>query len=100
MASTGVTKEIGLGGATLPNGDGLLLHGRTLYVVQNQLNRIAVVSLAKGLGTGAITRTITDTDFDVPTTVDRHGDRLYAVNARFGTAPGPSTPYSVVQVAR
>jgi hypothetical protein len=99
-ATTGVTKEVSLGGATLPNGDGLLLHGRTLYVVQNQLNRIAVVSLAKGFTSGSIERTITDPDFDVPTTIDRHGKRLYAVNARFGTAPGPSTPYSVVQVSR
>ena len=99
-AATGVTKEIGLGGATLPNGDGLLLHGRTLYVVQNQLNRIAVVLLAKGFASGSIERTITDSDLDVPTTIDSHGNRLYAVNARFGTAPGPSTPYSVVQVFR
>ena len=98
VAATGATKEIGLGGASVPNGDGLLLHGRTLYVVQNQLNRIAVVSLAKGFGSGTITRTISDPDFDVPTTIDRFGDRLYAVNARFGTAPGPSTTYSVVQV--
>jgi sugar lactone lactonase YvrE len=99
-AATGVTKEIGLGGATLPNGDGLLLHGRTLYVVQNQLNRIAVVSLGKGLASGTIARTVTDPDFDVPTTIDRHGNRLYAVNARFGAVPGPSTTYSVVQVPR
>ena len=27
------------------DGDGLLLEGRTLYVVQNQLNRVAVVDL-------------------------------------------------------
>ena len=99
-AATGVTKEIGLGGASVPNGDGLLLQGHTLYVVQNQMNRIAVVSLAKGYASGTIARTITDTDFDVPTTIDRHGNRLYAVNARFGTAPGPSTTYSVVQVRR
>jgi sugar lactone lactonase YvrE len=98
-AGTGATKEIGLGGASVPNGDGLLLHGRTLYVVQNQLNRIAVVSLAKGFGSGTITRTISDPDLDVPTTIDRFGNRLYAVNARFGTAPGPSTTYSVVQVS-
>jgi sugar lactone lactonase YvrE len=100
VASTGATKEIALGGASVPNGDGLLLRGRTLYVVQNQLNRIAVVSLAKGLASGTIARTITDGDFDVPTTIDRHGGRLYAVNARFGTAPGPSTTYSVVLVPR
>jgi hypothetical protein len=95
-----MTKEISLGGATVQNGDGLLLHGRTLYVVQNQLNRIAVVSLAKGFGSGSIARTITNPGFDVPTTIDRHGKNLYAVNARFGTAPGPSTTYSVVQVRR
>ena len=99
-AASGATKEIGLGGATVPNGDGLLLQGRTLYVVQNQMNRIAVVSLAKGFTSGTIARTITDSDFDVPTTIDRHGNRLYAVNARFGTAPEPSTTYSVVQVRR
>ena len=100
VPGTGVTKEISLGGASVPNGDGLLLQGRTLYVVQNQLNKIAVVTLAKGFASGTITRTITDSDFDVPTTIDRHGKSLYAVNARFGTAPGPSTTYSVVQVSR
>jgi sugar lactone lactonase YvrE len=99
-AATGATKAIDLAGATLMNGDGLLLHGRTLYVVQNQNNRIAVVTLENGLTSGAVTRTITDSDFDVPTTIDRHGANLYAVNARFGTAPGPATTYSVVKVAR
>jgi sugar lactone lactonase YvrE len=97
---TGATTEISLGGGSVPNGDGLLLHGRTLYVVQNQLNKIAVVALAKGFASGTIERTITDSDFDVPTTIDRHGKSLYAVNARFGTTPGPTTTYSVVQVRR
>jgi sugar lactone lactonase YvrE len=95
---TGTTREIGLGGATVSNGDGLLLHGRTLYVVQNRLNRIAVVQLATNLSSGKITRYLTDPDFDVPTTIDRFGNRLYAVNARFGTAPSPSTAYNVVQL--
>ena len=100
VAATGLTKEIDLGGGTVTNGDGLLLLGRALYVVQNRDNRISVVTLAPGLATGQITRTITDSDFDVPTTVDRHGASLYAVNARFGTTPGPSTTYSVVRVPR
>jgi sugar lactone lactonase YvrE len=99
-AGTGVTKLVDLGGATVTNGDGLLLNGRTLYVVQNRDNRIAVVTLAPGFASGMVSRTITDSDFDVPTTVDRHGASLYAVNARFGTAPGPSTTYSVVRVPR
>jgi sugar lactone lactonase YvrE len=98
--TTGATKLIDLGGATLPNGDGILLHGRTLYVVQNRLNKIAVVKLNRDLTQGAVTREITDSDFDVPTTIDRFGKWLYAVNARFGTASGPDATYKVVQVKR
>jgi sugar lactone lactonase YvrE len=97
-AATGATHEIDLGGGDVSNGDGLLLHGRTLYAVQNRLNRIAVVQLTPDLSQGTISRHLTDPDFDVPTTIDRFGNRLYAVNARFGTAPGPSTAYHVVQV--
>lgn len=97
---TGVTREIDLHGATVANGDGILLHGRTLYVVQNRNNRIAVVRLARDLSSGTVVRTITNPNFDVPTTIARHGKRLYAVNARFGTAPGPTTRYTVVQVRR
>ena len=97
---TGATKLIDLGGATLPNGDGILLHGRTLYVVQNQLNKIAVVTLNHSLTKGVVTREIMDSDFDVPTTIDRFGKWLYAVNARFGTASGPDATYKVVQVRR
>ena len=32
------------------NGDGLLLDGRTLYVVQNRDNKVAVVRLSRRLG--------------------------------------------------
>jgi sugar lactone lactonase YvrE len=97
---TGATKLIDLGGATLPNGDGILLQGRTLYVVQNQLDKIAVVKLNHSLTRGVVTREITDSDFDVPTTIDRFGKWLYAVNARFGRASGPDATYQVVQVRR
>ena len=46
---TGVTREVDLGGASLTNGDGLLLAGRVLFVVQNRLNQIAVVALSRSL---------------------------------------------------
>ena len=98
--NTGATHLIDLGGATLLNGDGLLLHGKTLYVVQNTNNRIAVVALAPDLGSGTVTGAITSPSFDVPTTVAMFGSRLYAVNARFTTPPTPTTTYSVVQVHR
>jgi sugar lactone lactonase YvrE len=95
----GVTKEIALGGTTLVNGDGILLSGRTLYVVQNRNNRIARVALNGALTAGRVTGYITDKDFDVPTTVDDYGRRLYAVNARFGTT-GATARYDVVQVRK
>ena len=100
VAPSGVTKEIDLGGQTVQNGDGILLLGRTLYVVRNSDNQIAVIALGKGLATGTVARTITSPGFDVPTTIDRLGTRLYAVNARFGTTATPTTPYTVVQVRR
>ncbi len=95
---TGATRLIDLGGVSLVNGDGLLLHGRTLYVVQNQNNRIAVVRLSPNLKQGRVLRYLTSPSFDVPTTIGRFGRWLYAVNARFGTPPTPATPYQVVQV--
>jgi sugar lactone lactonase YvrE len=97
--ATGVTHEIRLN-HTLPNGDGILLHGRTLYVVQNQNNQIAVVKLAAGLASGTVVRNITSSTFDVPTTIAEFGPRLYAVNARFSTTPTPTTPYWISVVKK
>jgi sugar lactone lactonase YvrE len=97
---TGVATRIDLGGASVPNGDGLLLQGKTLYVVQNQLNQIAVVELNSDFTEGTIVDTITRSAFRVPTTIARFGDSLYAVNARFGTPPTPDTEYEVVRVPR
>ncbi len=99
-AVTGRARRVDLGGATLANGAGLLLHGRTLYVVQNRLNRIAVVRLSRSLARGRVVRTITDEDFAVPTTIARLGRSLYAVNARFGTEPTPQTDYWITRVRR
>jgi sugar lactone lactonase YvrE len=98
--ATGVATRIDLGGASVPNGDGILLQGKTLYVVQNQLNQIAVIELNSDLTEGSIVDTITSPAFRVPTTIARFGDSLYAVNARFGTPPTPDTEYEVVRVPR
>jgi hypothetical protein len=97
---SGRTREIDLGGATTPNGDGLLLIGRTLYVVPNRDNKIAVIHLERGLRRGEIKRYLTDDDFDVPTTIAERGGFLWAVNARFTTPLTPTTPYDVVRVSR
>jgi hypothetical protein len=95
---TGDTKEIDLGGDTVTNGDGLLLLGRRLYVVQNRDNKIAVVHLKRSFRRGEVKRVLTDDDFDVPTTVARKGGYLWAVNARFTAPTTPDTTYQVVRV--
>jgi sugar lactone lactonase YvrE len=97
---TGDASLIDLGGGSVPSGDGILLDGRTLYVVQNFLNQISVVQLDSRLTTGVIETTLTDPDFDIPTTVAQFGDFLYAVNAKFTTPPTPDTPYEIVQVPK
>ena len=96
---TGATVEIALGGESVPNGDGILLDGKTLYVVQNQLNRIAVIRVNATLTSGRVVTRIMDGRFAVPTTIDDLGRRLYAVNARFGSPPA-TTDYQVVQVRK
>jgi sugar lactone lactonase YvrE len=95
---TGVTGEIDLGGATVTNGDGLLLLGRVLFVVRNQLNRIAVVKLSGSLSSGRVVAELTDPDFDVPTTITFTAGALYTVNARFGIANPENARYDVVRV--
>jgi hypothetical protein len=80
-------------------GDGILLDGKTLYVVRNRQNRIAVIELAPDLASGEIVGYITHPEFDVPTTIAEHGNALYAVNAKFGRTDGGSD-YEAVRVAK
>ena len=98
--TTGATVEITLTGGTVLNGDGILLDKKNrLFVVQNQLNQIAVIDLNKDLTSGTIVSLIKDTRFAIPTTIDDYKGFLYAVNARFGSPPA-TTDYQVVQVSK
>jgi len=99
--ATGSHAAVDLRGANLANGDGLLLLGkRTLLVVQNLLNQIAVVKLDRHFASGRVVRTITHPDFDVPTTVARKRGRLFLPNARFTTDATPQTDYWVTRVSK
>jgi len=80
--ATGFTREIALD-QPVTNGDGILLAGRTLFVVRNQDERIAVVRLSGQLREGEVRRQIADARFDVPTTIADFAGALYAINARF-----------------
>ena len=95
---TGVAHEIDLNGYDLSNGDGLLLRGRTLFVVQNRDNKVAVFRLSRDLTEATFVRALTDPDLDVPTTIDRDARRLYVVNARFGTTTPTDQAYHVVRL--
>jgi sugar lactone lactonase YvrE len=98
--ASGVAKRIALGTESVPNGDGLLLRGNILYVVQNQLNRVAVIALGFGFSSGRVVTRLTDPDFSVPTTIDHFGPWLYAVNARFGQPDPDTLTYQVVQLRK
>jgi sugar lactone lactonase YvrE len=95
---TGYATIVDLGGQSVSTGDGLALRGKTLYVVRNRLNEIAVIQLNADWSAGKVVGTLTNPNFDVPTTVALFGNALYAVNGRFTTPPTPTTSYQVVRV--
>lgn len=98
--ASGEATVVDLGGEALTAGDGILLDGRTLYVVRNQFDSIAVVRLEPGAARGEVVGTITDPRFDVPTTVTAFGSALYAVNARFGVANPENAEYDAIRVPK
>jgi sugar lactone lactonase YvrE len=97
---TGFALRIDLGADSVPFGDGILLDGLILYVVQNQLNQIAVVQLSPDLVSGEVVATLVNENFNVPTTIAELGRYLYAVNAKFGAENPAETEYEIVQVLK
>jgi hypothetical protein len=96
--SNGVTRQVRLGGKRLENGDGLLLIGNKLIVVQNRQNLVVVVALNRNGSAGRIAARITSRRLDVPTTVATFQGRLYLPNARFTTEATPDTEYDAVAI--
>jgi hypothetical protein len=96
---TGDTKTIATGGYSVTNGDGLALRNGRLYVVRNQSNLVAVLNLGSDLLSAALVGEITSPgNLDVPTTATFALDKLWVVNARFGTTPTPTTPYWITRL--
>ena len=98
---TGLATEIDLGGVSVQSGDGLVLRGKTLYVVQNFANAIAVFRLTPDYSAATFTGYLTDSDLSIPSTADLFGPWLYAVNARFDVCfpgPCPGLEYDIVRV--
>jgi sugar lactone lactonase YvrE len=91
------------GGNPLCGADGLLLDGKTLYVVQfgPRLNRVAVVELSPDYLSGVITRYITEPfasnpAVKVPSTIAEFGNSLYAVTH----GQQPPSPDFVVRLSK
>ncbi|MFI1827863.1 superoxide dismutase [Streptomyces sp. NPDC020412] len=97
---TGRCRRVDLAGLRLPFADGLLLLGRLLYVVQQQLNTVNVLRLDDAGTRGTEVDRITDVRFRIPTTAAAYGNRIYLPNARFDVAPTPDTEYDAVAVRR
>ena len=68
-----------------PDGDGLYLDGRTLYILQNFSDKIAVVQLSGDLTGGSFIRNILGEpdQLKVATTIIGFGNSLYAINTNF-----------------
>ena len=107
---TGSSRTIEITGGTITPGtpDGILLDGKTLWVVENFAERLVKIRLSSDLSSGRITAAVTSDLFRIPTTVAERGDRLAIVNARFdlglppplGTGIPPGTDYDVVQLQK
>ncbi|MCG8351319.1 MAG: SMP-30/gluconolactonase/LRE family protein [Chloroflexales bacterium] len=98
---TKTVTEIDLGGATVTNGDGLLLLGRMLYVVRNRQELIVNILLSNDFTQGDVLASATDQSFAFPTTIDRALDQLLVVNAQFdrrGSGLTPDLPFTVSRI--
>jgi hypothetical protein len=84
-----------------PDGDGLYLEGRTLYIMQNFSNKIAVVQLWEDLSGGEFIKNIPDEGEFNPlrtaTTIIGFGDSIYAINTNFFDWLVGGTPPAEVQ---
>jgi sugar lactone lactonase YvrE len=90
--ATGGTTSIDLGGYLVTNGDGLEPgDDGQLFVVRNRSNLIAQLQLNDDVTSGRLVGELRNPNFDIPSTAALQGGRLWAVNARFGTAIPPDT---------
>ena len=91
---------IDVGGAALTAADGLVLDGRTLYVVRQGEQEIVTIELAQDLGSGRVVSRFKNAALLWPATAVKAGDRLLVVNTQFNkrTSKDPVQPFSIVSV--
>lgn len=91
---------IDTGGADLTGADGLVLDGRTLYVVRQTAVEIATVQLSQDLTKATVVSRFKDPLLAWPATAVKVGDRLLVVNTQFNTRneKRETLPFTVVSV--
>lgn len=88
-----------IAGVSVPNVDGLVLHGRQLWAVQNFDNQISRFELDQDYTSGELQEVITSDLFQTPSTAALFGHTLAVVNAKFDTGfPPTADQYEVVLV--
>jgi Cu-Zn family superoxide dismutase len=91
---------IDTGGEALNTADGLVLDGRTLYVVRQGEQEIVTVQLSDDLAKGKVVSRFKNPALMWPATAAKVGDRLLVVNTQFNkrNTKDPVLPFSIVGV--
>ena len=79
--------EVDLGGVRLTNADGIVLRGRTLWVVQNFTRQISKLKLRHKFKTATLDEVLPTPADRTFTTAKRVGGRLLVVDSKFGFPP-------------
>jgi Cu-Zn family superoxide dismutase len=98
--ATKKVSPIDTAGADLTGADGLVLDGRTLYVVRQTAVEIATVELSEDLAKGTVVSRFKHPLLAWPATAVKDGERLLVVNTQFNTRADKkeTTPFTVVGV--
>ena len=95
---TGFARAIDTGGYEVANGDGIEVRGRLLYVIRNEDNLVAVLTLTSRLLHATLLGEITSPELDVPTTGTFAAGKFWVVNARFGTTDPQPAEYWITRL--
>ena len=97
---TKAVTPVDLRGQTVATGDGLVLDGRTLYVVGQGTGEVTTIALAPDFRSGEVKARLREPALTFPATAALAGDRLYVVNTQFNRrqAGDAQRPFSIVAI--
>jgi Cu-Zn family superoxide dismutase len=98
--ATKAVSAIDTASADLTGADGLVLDGRTLYIVRQPAAEIVTVALSDDLTKGTVTARFKDAQLAWPATAVKVDDRLLVVNTQFNTRASKSQtlPFTILSV--